>query len=851
MIQLRTLGHVELVGPDGAPLASALAQPKRLALLAHLAIAAPGGFVRRDALLAMFWPDSDEERARGAFRQAVRYLRRSLGSAAVANRGADEVGIPGDVLWCDAAAFRAAAAAGRHEEALALYRGDLLEGLVISDAPAFMDWLDRERSAMRQSAVAAARELSAAAERGGDLTAATRWARHALGMAPCDEAAAQRLITLLDRRGNRAAAVATYDAFADRLARELDLDPSPETSALVAGIRQRGGDGTAPSIAPPTHEIVLSLGDELPRPPAPRTEAPPSPPAAIPRWRRGAMLASGALVVLMGLAWAWPRSPEGAALQPVLVVPLENQTGSARLDPLGSMAADWITHGLAATGAFEVVPATALLAARRHVASGEGGAPPLAALVRETGARAVVAGAFYRQGDSLIFHASVTRARDGRVLAAVAPVAASAALPVEGVDRLRQRVLAAVAPLQAAPSHARAAAAPPTFEAYRSYLAGMEAFVGNDPAGALRHFERAASTDGTYAMPLLAAAIMHMNLGSLHAADSIALRVEALRDGLGPLEDATLDMLRAWLRGDDAAAYEAVVRQARIAPNTIGHYQVAEQARRLNRPREAIRVLRELQPERGELRGWRAYWRELAGAHHMLGEHRRELAAARRARALHPDSPMIVRLEVRALAALGRERDIEAPLAALLAASASSSEITTIPGDMMIAAANDLRAFGRPEAAARYASRAVAWFAASREAAPEDRRLEHGLARALLAAGRLDEAHAAYAALLAQPAPPLAVLGQAGILAAMRGATAEAVQLSEELAAADAPYRHHEVLYWQAAIAAQLGDRQRGADLLTRAFGRGLQHGPWTRSDPFLAPLLGFPAFEELVRPKG
>lgn len=857
MIHLRTLGSPELAGPDGTPLAGVLAQPKRLALLAYLALAAPGGFVRRDTLLAMFWPDSDEDRARGAFRQAIRFLRRSLGGQVVVNRGSEEVGVPLAALWCDAAELHAAVAAGQWEPALELYRGDLLEGFVIPDAPAFMDWLDGERVRARNAALTAAREHSTHCERAGDLPGAIHWARHALTLAPCDEAAAQRLILLLDRRGNRAAAVAAYEDFAQRLGRDLDLEPSPETTALVAGIRQRGGDGTsyAPT-DPATADLVLSVGDGGPqrsdssrehpraedRPPAPSL-----PPPGAPRWRRRATLASGALVVLAGLAYAWVGAPEITSAQPVLVVPFENQSGSAALDPLSTMAADWITHGIASTGVFEVVPATALLAARAHVANAGGGATTRRALVRETGARSVVAGTFYLQGDSLIFHATVTRARDGRVLATIAPVAAPAAQPVDAVDRLRQRVLAAIAPLDATPSHARAAAPPPSFEAYRAYLTGMEAFVGNDPAGALRHFDRAASEDETYAMPRLAAAIMHMNLGALRQADSISLRVEDLRGSLGPLEEATLDMLRAWLRGDDAAAYDAVARQARIAPNSIGHYQVAEQARRLNRPLEAIRVLRELRTERGELRGWRPYWRELAGAHHMLGEHRRELTIARRARELHPDSPMILRLEIRALAALGRVDELDAPLAASLAVAGAG----TVPGDLMLAAAADARTFGHEHVAADLAARAAAWFAGRLAIAPEDLRVRQGHARALLATGRLDEAHAAYESLLAREAPPLAVLGESGVLAAMRGDASGAARLADAITGRDEPYRVGEMLYWRAAIAAHLGDRQRGTALLAEAFSRGLQHGPWTRSDPHLAPLRGFPPFEELMRPKG
>jgi serine/threonine-protein kinase len=67
MIEFRLLGSLDLTGPEGT-LRSVLAQPKRVALLAYLAVATPNGFHCRDKLLGLFWPESDQERGRGALR---------------------------------------------------------------------------------------------------------------------------------------------------------------------------------------------------------------------------------------------------------------------------------------------------------------------------------------------------------------------------------------------------------------------------------------------------------------------------------------------------------------------------------------------------------------------------------------------------------------------------------------------------------------------------------------------------------------------------------------------------------------------------------------------------------------
>src|SRR5947199_5634770 len=79
MIELRMLGTLDLKGADGRAVHSILAQPKRLALLAYLAVQAAGA--RRDSVVALFWPELDTAHARGALRQSLRFLAASAVTA--------------------------------------------------------------------------------------------------------------------------------------------------------------------------------------------------------------------------------------------------------------------------------------------------------------------------------------------------------------------------------------------------------------------------------------------------------------------------------------------------------------------------------------------------------------------------------------------------------------------------------------------------------------------------------------------------------------------------------------------------------------------------------------------------
>jgi DNA-binding SARP family transcriptional activator len=235
MIELKTLGELELKGSDRRELSAILAQPKRLALLTYLALSTR--WQRRDSVVALFWPDLDTDHARGALRQALRFLRRELGDGVLDGRSEEELGVQGGALWCDATAFERACAAGRLAEALELYHGDFLGGFFVSGAaPEFDHWVGAKRARLRNLAVEAARTCAERSETEGDGAAAIRWARRAFELSPDDEHTLRGLITLLDRLGDRVAAVRIYEDFTRRLAAEHEVEPSPVTQALMQAV---------------------------------------------------------------------------------------------------------------------------------------------------------------------------------------------------------------------------------------------------------------------------------------------------------------------------------------------------------------------------------------------------------------------------------------------------------------------------------------------------------------------------------------------------------------------------------------------------------------------------------------
>ncbi|HJQ13003.1 MAG TPA: BTAD domain-containing putative transcriptional regulator [Gemmatimonadaceae bacterium] len=242
-IEFRTLGTLDLRSADGRELHSLLAQPKRIALLAYLCIAEPRGYHRRDTLLGLFWPDSDQEHARTSLRKSLHVLRRSLGDEAILSRGDDEVAVDFGRITCDAATFEDLVSSGQDESAVEAFTGDLLPGFFVEEAPEFERWLTSERTRLKS---AAARAAYAAAERvqsTGDIIRALVFARRSMELDDADERSVRKLIELEAAAGNRSSAIRTYEAFASGLKTEYGTHPSAETIRLVEQVRS--GDNEA------------------------------------------------------------------------------------------------------------------------------------------------------------------------------------------------------------------------------------------------------------------------------------------------------------------------------------------------------------------------------------------------------------------------------------------------------------------------------------------------------------------------------------------------------------------------------------------------------------------------------
>ncbi len=202
-----------------------------MALLAVIASAA-GASVARDRLVGLLWADRDERTARHLLADSLYVLRRTLGDAAIVAT-ADSVRLSPDLVWTDVAEFRRALDDERWSDAVALYRGDFLDGFYVRNAVDFDQWAASERGRLNALATRAASARVGALESAGRIAEAVVAAERALDVAPYDEAIFRDLIRLLLLSENRTRAAAAARGFIERLALDLGGSPSADTLRLV------------------------------------------------------------------------------------------------------------------------------------------------------------------------------------------------------------------------------------------------------------------------------------------------------------------------------------------------------------------------------------------------------------------------------------------------------------------------------------------------------------------------------------------------------------------------------------------------------------------------------------------
>ena len=870
MFRLLTLGGLSLVD-DGAPVTGAASQRSRLALLAVLATAGPAG-VARDKLLACLWPESEDERARHALKQAVYALRRDLGSEhAIA--GTATLNLDPTIVSSDIRDFDDAIARGDDAAAVAAYAGPFLDGVFVRASPEFDQWAANERARLERAYLDAIGRLARAADAAGDTIASVQWWRRAAAAEPLSGRVALSLMHALAASGDTSAAI-QHARVHDAVVRG-ELDTPAEDAVISFADELRSGTWTPPVRTSPvrtTPPAIAVNGDAASAPPP--LESMPTAPAtaAVPvsstpsrsRWRIPALVAA---VVLLGLGLAAVldaatrarmtsifRAPAASALpRRVVVAAFTNKTRDHSLDPVGELAADWLVRRLL-EAEFEVVDArNSSIFSFRTVRDTVPSSPrDLATLAERKGAATVITGSYYRQGDSLLFEAKIIDPVSGRQLHPIRPVGGSPPTASTLLGALAHRVTAAMAAATDSTAGARTAAVgePPSVDAYEHASRGWELFFNRpwDTTAVFALLDRAASIDTTYYTPLLMHAYVLDVKERWPDLKEAVKRLQPKREHMVRVEREALALFESDLSGDLLGRLRASRALLSLSPGSIDmSLLVTVSASYLNRSAEAYDALNASSPDEGINAVSPMYMAWRAVAEHTMSRFDDELRSAHELAGRFPAQRYGALALARAYAAKGDTSAVKT----LLAKSGMNAPAPTIEARATaLEAARELRAHGRPkEAAAIFAAVAAI---APRANAPRDERAKYGYA--LYEVGDFARARAVFTALLASDPKDLDLIGRLGTIAARTGDSATVRQIDHRLAEWREPYAMGRHTYWRAHLAALSGRGMEAVALLHSAVSQGHRLMDLEiitlHEDPDFASLWSDPAFRELVLPQ-
>lgn len=240
---------------------------KRLALLTYLACSE--SWVSRERLSYLFWPDTSTSHARINLRQLLARTK-TLSFTLVID--ADDQRLRWDVD-SDVKAFRRAVRDADWPAALLQYRGELAAGLVADDVSEFANWLEFERSQLREAHRQAALQQAGIALAAGRSEEAAALYERLLEQDPLDEGVMQSLLRLLVQLGAVQEARRRLQGFGIRLHAELGFAPSAATELVVASgasqqvvlaepLARPAGDGkTRPRLTAPLTSFVGREGE--------------------------------------------------------------------------------------------------------------------------------------------------------------------------------------------------------------------------------------------------------------------------------------------------------------------------------------------------------------------------------------------------------------------------------------------------------------------------------------------------------------------------------------------------------------------------------------------------------------
>lgn len=227
MLEIKALGNL-VITKDGKPLDSP-GSLRAQVMLTYLAL--EGATHNRNTLAAMFWPDSSDQKALSSLRVLLTELRKGVGEYLKIDRINISIN-PDSQIYLDVFDVGRYLKQGKVDQALELYRGDLLTGVYIPGSIEFENWRRWENERIRISITEQIEDIIKNKICLGLYHEAEEFSRRLLKIDPINEIANQYYSFSLAMTGHRSPAVKHIQTYRKILKETLGIEPSREFNEI-------------------------------------------------------------------------------------------------------------------------------------------------------------------------------------------------------------------------------------------------------------------------------------------------------------------------------------------------------------------------------------------------------------------------------------------------------------------------------------------------------------------------------------------------------------------------------------------------------------------------------------------
>jgi len=571
------------------------------------------------------------------------------------------------------------------------------------------------------------------------------------------------------------------------------------------------------------------------------------------------LIGLSAVVVLAVLL----RGP-GLDYRQALIVEFDDLTNQPQLATLGRVFMDALSQDLYQADLLDQPPQTLLRSNLERTIGDEGlGAEiifdDVGEYARKDRLGLVVLGSIIELNSQVTIHATVYDVKNGQPLDQIEPVELNINEPEACFPTFCSRVRVKLAkihnPFFAYDSYGESSLRTISFRAYQLFSDGVRAMNTGRYNTAIECLSAAYQQDTTFVLPLIFMITAYTNQSRYIEATEWMDVIAPHQEKFTGFEQLLYAHRVALTARDYENSYPAAVELAKAS--NIWNYLAGFEALCTNRPYTALSFFKQIDPDAPWFDSWVPYWRQYANALHCLGKYRQEWRLIREARQRYPQNISLYMREVRVLASLGKLRLVETKINEVLYYPFPAEQLYV--EDILSSCARELELQARNdqdiELAASIRDQILDWLESRPESLKQtfDFRLRYAQAR--YANREWEIAGALFDELIQETSigddSHLQLLGYQGVIAARTGNEQKARDVIQDLDARVDLDNIGTIRWWQADIAAVLGNLEVALEYVKKAFQKSYAFGdlkPFMDMD--LENLLTYSPYIEWLQPR-